>query len=277
MITILAAKGWRSVSVLHIILGAALCGILSPIQMVLAQKPAGYSYAPEGHEALQLRGPRGLRIMIKSEARCSLSDMDAISLEMTRIAEERSDSEQTQVLLTIEPLSEGGFDPVVKSISDSEIDPHHGVEITLPPLSKPVLAGVFVCTAEVQPGSPRSCKNKPSMDYDKILQQYRVEMDYKTGAARKAPRKGLVQDKIFFFRYLIIDGDSIYFQPKGMTDGRYQTLEQSLKKMGVKANDYASALNAAKQHGILSSVPLKLEGNSIIVNLPHYDPVKCGL
>lgn len=79
-----------------------------------------------GLDDIKLGADRALRLAVRPEAHCVLGDLDALSLEMKRMAQERADPAATNMLLTIEPLASSSFPPVVKSMSQGEVNPKQG-------------------------------------------------------------------------------------------------------------------------------------------------------
>ena len=70
----------------------------------------------------------------------------------------------------------------------------------------------------------RACRDKKIVPYDKVLQSYRVDVDYKTGSAHKRPSSGPIEDKVYFFRYLILHDDLVSFASQPMSEARYAAL-----------------------------------------------------
>ena len=172
---------------------------------------SGLAQPITGMDSVELGADRALRLAVRTEAHCVLGDLDAISLEMKRMAQERADPAATNILLTIEPLVGSSFPPVVKSMSQGEVNPKQGASFVLPQSPGWTLAGVFICMAQGKQGDARACRDKKVVTYDKVLQNYRVDVDYKTGSAHKRPSSGPVEDKVYFFRYLILHDDLVYF------------------------------------------------------------------
>ena len=108
-----------------------------------------------GLDSVELGADRTLRLVVRPEPRCVLGDLDAISLEMKRMAQERADPAATNILLTIEPLASSSFPPVVKSMSQGEVHPKQGASFVLPQSPGWTLAGVFICMAQGKPGESR--------------------------------------------------------------------------------------------------------------------------
>ena len=49
----------------------------------------------------------------------------------------------------------------------------------------------------------------------------------------KRPSTGPVEDKVYFFRYLILEGDLVYFSSQPMSDARYGALASFLALKGT--------------------------------------------
>jgi len=230
-----------------------------------------------GLDDIKLGADRTLRLAVRPEARCVLGDLDAISLEMKRMAQERADPAATNMLLTIEPLASSSFPPVVKSMSQGEVNPKQGASFVLPQSPGWTLAGVFICMAQGKQGEARACRDKKIVTYDKVLQSYRVDVDYKTGEAHKRPSSGPVEDKVYFFRYIILHDDLVYFSSQPMSEARYEALASLLaSKAPGDGKGTEELVGAVKALNELQSVPLKKDGDQLIVTLPFYDKAKCG-
>ena len=230
-----------------------------------------------GLDDIKLAADRALRLVMRPQARCVLGDLDAIALEMRRMAQERADPAATSLILTIEPLASSSFPPVVKSMSQGEVNPKQGASFVLPQSPRWTLAGVFICMAQGRQGEVPTCRDKKIVTYDKLLQNYRVDVEYKTGSAHKRPSSGPVEDKVYFFRYLIVHEDRVYFSSQPMSDARYEALASLLASKasgdGAGTEELIAAVKALSE---LQSVPLKKDGNQLIVTLPFYDQAKCG-
>ncbi len=201
--------------------------------------------------------------------------MEAIAADMHRMARERANPAATELLLTIEPLVRSSFRPVVESLSLTEVDPKRS--FVLPRTPDRTLAGVFICMAEGRQGEARACRDKKIVPYDKLLQDYRVEIDPKTGSIHKRPSSGPVEDKVYFFRYLILQDDFVYFASQPMTDARYKALASLLASKAPRDGKGTEELvGAVKALNELKSVPLQKDGDQLIVSLPFHDQTKCG-
>ena len=210
--------------------------------------------------------------MLRPEARCVLGDLDAIALELKRMAQERANPAATEILLTIEPLFRSSFPPVVKSMSLGEVDRKQGATFVLPQTPGRTLAGVFICMAQVSERGDLACRDKKVVPYQDVLENYRVEVDLKTGSAHKHPSSGPVEDKISFFRYLILHDDLVSFSSQPVTRARYEALSSLLTteaRGDGKATD--EVVDVVKALNELHSMPLKKDGDQLIVTLPFYD------
>lgn len=267
---------WNQGIRLFVLLIAILAAQLSP-GFVQAQ-PTSQGFIELENEKLALGDTRELRLAIKSEARCELGDFDAIDLEMAEVARTRKNPGNTVVLLTVENLGTPSeeFKPIVKNISNREVSPKRGVRIQLPKVTKPVLAGVFVCSHEMKAGEPVTCLTKEHGPYKKIFTQYRVDVNPATKMGHFQSRQPQVKDRVYFFRYLLlVDGD-VYFSKVGMSDPRYDQLSKFLGTLvlpGEKGFD--PELKLVRSFGLLGSVPLSVKEGTIYLDLPHYEQKKC--
>ncbi len=131
--------------------------------------------------------------------------------------------------------------------------------------------------AQGAPGEARSCRDKKVVPYDKVLANYRVDINYSTGVAHKRSSSGPVEDKVYFFRYLILHDDLVYFASQPMSEARYAVLTSLLGSSAPRGAKGTEELVAAlKALNELQSMPLKKDGDQLIVTLPFYDQAKCG-
>ena len=227
-----------------------------------------------GLDSIKLGADRKLRLVVRPDARCVFGDQDAMALEMHRMARERANPAATEILFTIEPIVRSSFRPVVESLSLGEVDPKRS--FVLPQSPDRTLAGVFICMAEGRKGEARACRDKKVVTYDRVFNNYRVDIDPKTGSVHKRPSSGPVEDKVYFFRYLILQDDLVYFSPQPMTDARYKALASLLASKAPGDGKEAEELAAIKALNELRSLPLQKDGDQLIVTLPFYDQAKCG-
>ena len=198
-----------------------------------------------------------------------------MALEMHTMAKERANPAATELLLTIEPLVRSSFQPVVESLSLAEVEPERS--FVLPRTPDRTLLGVFICMAEARQGEPRACRDKKVVPYDRIFNNYRVDIDPKTGSVHKRPSSGPVEDKVYFFRYLLLQEDLVYFSSQPMTDARYKALASLLvSKTPGDGKGTDELVGAVKALNELKSVPIQKDGDQLVVTLPFYDQAKCG-
>lgn len=230
--------------------------------------------------AISLEKDRNLIMRVESEARCSFSDAEAISSELEHsywIAKSsRAPDPGVDVYLTIEQVVVSGaqpiFKPLAKCLSCGELNPKIGGIYTLPQVDGPVLAGIFVCTVTAKEGEEPSCRGKEVAEWETLFRRYSVKLDSSTGKGKINLSRTPPSDKIYFFRYLLIDKDAVRFTEQSMTRESYDRLAALLPNTPGKTN----AIALLRKYGGLASAPLKASGPGLTVNLPHYEPGKCG-
>ena len=164
---------------------------------------------------------------------------------------------------------------MVESLSLEDVEPRHS--FVLPRNPERTLAGVFICMAEGGRGEARACRDKKVVPYDQVFNSYRVDIDPKTGSVHKHPSSGPVEDKLYFFRYLVLQDDLVYFSSQPMSDARYKALASLLaSKASGDGKGTEKLVGAVKALNELQSMPLKKDGDQLIVTLPFYDQTKCG-
>ena len=82
---------------------------------------------------------------------------------------------------------------------------------------------------------------------------------------------GYVSDKVFFFRYVILDGEEVRFPQKALDTESHAKLARALR--GAAAPQALARMRYISD--LLGSLPLKAQGGKIIASLPYYDPRKC--
>ena len=145
---------------------------------------------------------------------------------MHTMAQERANPAATELLLTIEPLVRSSFRPVVESMSLTEVEPGARSCCRVAPIGRS--PGSLSAWQKGGKEGGRTCRDKKVVPYDRIFNNYRVDIDPKTGSHHKRPSSGPVEDKIYFFRYLILQDDLVYFSSQPMSDARYEALASLL-------------------------------------------------
>ncbi len=226
-------------------------------------------------------GPKNdIKLYMESEKRCNFSDLDAITSEINQTyafaMEVTNVHPGTQVYMSIEPLlpidNKTVFKPTAQCLSCQTFDPAKGAKVSLPESDKPLLAGIFVCTASAAKDEEKVwCNTKEVASWQKVFEPYEVEVDPATGMGKLKNISAQPTDKIFFFQPIIIDKGVLHFATNAMTQQDYlELLSLTSKKMREKSE------SMLRTYAQLGSSPLKSKPDGVSINLPHYSAAKCG-
>jgi hypothetical protein len=207
-------------------------------------------------------GP-GLSFSMALQKTCFIGDWDIIEAEMLA-------SDRPKLLLTIESLEPGSTTPpAVTELSLPVL--RAGAQISLPiPEPKGLTSlGIFIC--KDSDGTGR-CAGKPLASIEELTRKYRLSILSKR---RPTPVDGLL-DKTYFFSFVVVDNDAVYFANKNFSDESYQDLAKalSLRPAGTTAmGPVVSQIHAA--NSTLKSVNLKPHVNRLRLILPDFDEAAC--
>ncbi len=222
-----------------------------------------------------ITNPGEVNIRLVHVDRCSFGDVDALLLDS------RWSGTAGRILLSLEPvydLSNSGF------VSTKEITPaslaHRGLEarLSVPKVKTPQLYGLFICRDSK---NENSCRGKAVDDFKDIFARYKLEINAQTKELKPKAlleeRKKTVPDRIYFFKSVIVDRDSLRISEKQTSDERAAQWANYLRVITGNSSDVSSEALARERllNKILGSLPLRLTNKTIEISLPRFLPGKC--
>lgn len=256
----------------------AALGLLMPVALSLgAASAAAGAEPPPGFERIELTPERTLPIALMSSGQCMISDYDAMSTEFERALIERPAQDDVALVLSLEERTGGtALTPSTLLISEGELSQKRSPALKIPEVREPTAAGIFVCL-DGGTGSSRSCAGKTAEPYAQLLQRLKLDIDPKTKHGTVADLTP-VRDRIYYYRELVIDGNAVYFPAKGSKKSASDllaSLRKSDSKVPLRRTDKKTEERLKSLTG-LGSVPFKKEGEMLVLDLPHFDQVKCA-
>lgn len=222
---------------------------------------AGLAFAPLSVSDSKWNIP----IKLVTEPRCFFGDRDAIGLELIR-----SESPETELLLTIEPLPKA---PEVKKtavafIKGAAKDLEKGYDLTLsvPRATHNEILGLYICKDSKKEGS---CRNKELRTIPAILNQY----DSIQGVLSP---DFVATDKIYFFKPLVFESSGVRYPSAAMSSQRYAQLEQFINhEFGLNEGSKNAIEKIIEIGNTLQSRPLQMVDQKLVIRLPGYAPTRC--
>lgn len=205
---------------------------------------------------------KGLPLVIKTEKRCNFGDFDAMMVEASR-------SKDAKLIFSLEPVlpNDESFAPVFQDISRANEIAGNGYPtlVPVPPHEKAYLAGLYICKDSA---NTHSCRKKPVKDIGAIIRE-------NSTAAAGVP---VADDKIYFFKPVLIDGDRAFFPQRALSDEKYKEFVKYLKEKTEAGGRAEEEVKRVAELGrVLGSLPLETEtGREAVIRLPRIDPAKCG-
>ena len=244
---------------------AGLC--LLPVSGVLAEEKED-RYAELGIVSLPLSREKTesgvkavMRLSVSGLRRCMFSDLDAIALDAMSMPEPK-------FIVSLEPLSlpDSKFYPIATPLTSPLKITQGGLplELRFPFVQKPELLGIYICGDGINAGQCTHPQKK-LIDFGKHFQTYRSPR----------PTGYVAPDKVYFFRPLLLDSNTVSFPTKAMTPERYSLLREYFgEKLGrkVQQQEYNKFKNASEK---LTSMPLRPHVNQVRVDLPFFDKRRC--
>ena len=212
-----------------------------------------------------------LNLALQPEARCMFGDLDAISLDLN----EQGGTADLQA--TAEVLG-ASADQIFYGT------PNGGsYTVSIPDFRRPTVLGLFLCSAAKQ-GARGPCSRKKLLTYRQMLAPYTLDMSLAGSDGRyfgtvpaQAVNPNSIKNRIYFFRFAIVEGGKLEFPGKAMSETSYDTLIAALQSRDADIIN-AGALRETLQRfgGTLGSEPLVSSGRALQFTLPYYSAKKCA-
>ena len=200
---------------------------------------------------------------ISSDGRCMVGDLDIIGKELEH-------SPESKLLLTVEPLQPTDDGPYVsKEITIARIA--GGVRIPLLLSRGEGLRHMALYVCKDSTGEGR-CRDKSVVDLNKVYQTY-----YPLNGGKPVGENYRATDKIYFFQYLLLDGDSLVAFDTEATVKESKQLEGYLVERTRKSSEAKEVVSRVSQmNDTINSVPVTFTGSYIHLDLPRLDQSICA-
>ncbi len=200
---------------------------------------------------------------ISSDARCMVGDLDIIGKELEH-------SPDAKLLMTIEPLQPNDDGPYIsKEITIAKIAGGVRIPLLLPRADGLRHMALYVCKDSTGDGR---CRDKAVGDLNKVYQAY-----YPLNGGKPVADSYRATDKIYFFQYLLLDGDSVVAFDTEATVKESKKLEDYLVERTRKTSEARDVVaRVSKMNDTINSVPVAFTGSYIHLDLPRLDQSVCA-
>lgn len=202
-------------------------------------------------------------LTLTSDSRCMIGDVDVIRQELGH-------SPDSKLIVSIESLfpQTDPSPPVTREIALDRILTGARLSLFVPRSADVRHLGFFICKDSTGEGR---CANKEIVDLNSVFQTY-----FPVGTIAKPLTNYKASDKVYFFQYLMLDGDTLHSFDTETTVRRPALLERFL----VGKLDSAVAARSVVErvsflNKVIRSIPLTISGSYILLDLPHIDPAAC--
>ena len=251
----------------------------------LAQDDVSAGATLLGFEQLRLSENRqtgGLKFAVHAlpKSRCMFGDLDVITADLKR------SNDQSRLQLSIESL-EAKTLTVVHPLSSKHSTGERGVrkfDMEISQFAKPTVLGVFLCLTSDKETDVQPCSKKTLMKFSEMMKPHQIDLKKAIGSDGKlqpAPfvvqKKFVPHEKIYFFRFFIVDRDRLLVPTAPMNTSSYAALRSYLTSIGADVEDYDKLLERLRHYGEqLGSMPLQVKDDELQMLLPYYNGKKCG-
>jgi hypothetical protein len=198
-----------------------------------------------------------LEIFIQVTPGCTPGDADAIAMELKAAPQHR-------LLATLEGMSQG-----LKSFSwelpqDFLSTGQAQNKFEIPATEEPLQYGFYLCLAS---SGEKSCQNKKIIDINKIFTEHLT----------KASNAGQ-EEHVIFYQYLLVDEKGVsIFQESPRGQQRFDELKKYAAERKFQGDNANQGIDQAKEAlQTLLSLPIVLEKDHLILELPKYDARACA-
>jgi hypothetical protein len=211
-----------------------------------------------------------VKLIIEIPKRCMFGDFDAIRQDM--MYSDRS--KRSALILSLqtldgtreyssEILSEigtSGTRDEPKKIMDEILQTGYPVDIRIKSLEAPQLFALVICKDS---SGRKTCARESEEAFRDISQ---ILSDYRN------PTSGYTsQDSVYFYQILAIGPDGVSLSDNSLSDT--QKLNAFASQVGISAPGSEAAISRLNT---LKSYPLEPKDDRVRIQLPVFDPVKCG-
>lgn len=223
---------------------------------------------PSGLRKVSLvNGKKGRVISVStgSSGRCMVGDLDIISKELDY-------SRNRRLILSIEPLFKGkaSFSPRAKRITEAQIARGQSFTFTFPYSEEPWHAAIYLCKDSSVEGL---CSGKEIHDVNGVYNHYRKILTKGILGPMEEP-----SDKIYFFQYVLIQGDTITaFDNQSLVENN-RAFEHQLRPIlssAVQANSVAKRVYSLTNRIRSASISTADNSSRLRLDLPHLERGAC--
>ncbi len=204
---------------------------------------------------------RVLHFRSVSPPRCMIGDLDILREEIKR-------SKTKEILLSVEPLL-GGNEFIPKSIRLTEGQLTRGIDkaLVLENSFEPYHAALYLCKDDKH---EERCGRKPIAKMERIFNDLTRRPPGADGEITLTP------DQIYFFQYLMIEGDRVTVFNTEMTSRNYNELVAHLTGKYMRAEDATSIVRKVRKlNQDLRSFSIVGVETVFEINLPHVEMGLC--
>lgn len=197
-----------------------------------------------------------LNIELRFKRGCTPGDADAIELDLKAAPSNR-------LLATLEGMSQGtqafSWD-IPKDFFTTGIAKK---QFKLKATSNPIQLGFYLCTH--RGGS--SCQNKTVRDLNDIFTEH----------LRKKPEAGK-EERVIFYQYFLLDENGLSIFDKGrMGQQQFDDLKKFHRENQFQGQAVEEGIDKTQKNmTTLASLPVIFEKDTLILELPKYDPAVCA-
>lgn len=191
-------------------------------------------------------------------------DMDIIRREVNH-------SKNPRLLMTLEPMIPGNYalPKLVKEVSLSQLSPGKSFTFVLPESIMPQHLGLYIC---LDSAGTNTCRNKMVTDLANLDKNFAGQSpDEENRQFFRA-----VSDKVYFFHYFLLEGQSLMAFDNLMEKSSYPTLRKYLENRLGDSNAAGDISAQLRQlNGTIASMPAKVTRQFVQINLPRYERGEC--
>ena len=198
-----------------------------------------------------------LTIEVKIKPYCTPGDADAIEMELKA-------NSQNQLLATLEGMGsvkESFTWKIPKDLFTSGVAQQ---EFKISTTEKPLQYGFYLCTAS---SLDKTCQDKKLRDINEIFTEHLTK------------QTNLGQEKrIIFYQYLLFDERGVsFFEDVPRGEQKIKELKDYARERDFQGDKIEEGIDKASV-GLqtLRSLPVQIDKNRLVLELPKYDPIACA-
>lgn len=198
-----------------------------------------------------------LNIELKFKRGCTPGDADAIELDLKAASSNR-------LLATLEGMSQGTQSFSWDVPKDFFTTGNAKKQFKLKATTNPIQLGFYLCTTR----GGNSCQNKTVRDLNEIFTEHLL----------KKPEAGK-EERVIFYQYFLLDENGLSMFDKGrLGQQQFDDLKKYHRENQFQGQAVEDGIDKTQKNmTTLASLPVIFEKDTLILELPKYDPVVCGV